>query len=677
MAITAVGLSALSAPVAQAALPGSPGLLAGSKIINGGEVTTATENPDGSRLVLHLNSGGGSDQGGGTAWSPDGKSVAYVNGAPAVDTYLPNGTSEQFITEGGVDPTFTPDGSTIVEGMVGSDYTTYQLASTTATAHPLGPNPQPPAPWFATPTGGSDRYPSVSSTTGAVLFEHDANGASDIWTDHGNHTAGLLIVNGHQPDVSPAGSQVAFYRAVNGCDQLFVQASDGSGTATQVTRGNTNHTHPKWTPDGLGLDYNANPGTNYLDIVGHHLVLASSTDTVIPGGLFSVTQQPTGKTPVGIASTFHSAGPQRVLDTRYGMGQVSKGAVPAGGTVALAVDGTNSLPAGGITAVVLNVTVTSPASSGHLSVYPEGTAVPSTSNLNWTANQTISNLVTVPVGADGEVDLTNQSGGSTQVIADVQGYYTGDASGSTFTGVSPARILDTRSAVGISTTTPIDNSTVTLAVRGKGGVAVGATAVALNLTAVGTVGAGYLEAYSDGSSVPTVSNINWTGSGATLAGLAIVPLGADGSVDIKVHGQAHVLADVFGYYGGSNTGQDFVGVAPNRLLDTRHAVGVSTSTPLAAGHTIALQVTGGNTGVPSGVKAVILNVTVTDTTGSGHLTAWADGSAQPSSSNLNWTGSSQTLPNQVIVPVGSNGKVDLYVNSTTDVIADVFGYYGG
>ncbi|QMU74548.1 hypothetical protein GXW83_00870 [Streptacidiphilus sp. PB12-B1b] len=681
-AIAVTGLSALAAPAAQAALPGTPGLLAGSKILSDGTVTTATENPDGSRLVLHLTSTGGSDQGGGAAWSPDGTSVVYVDGAPAVDTYRPNGTGEEFINDGGADPTYTPDGSTLIEALQSNvDYTTYQLVSTPPTpglTGAAGLNQPPPPPWFATPTGGSDRYPSVSSSTGAVVFEHDTKGASDIWTDHGNHTAGPLILNGHQPDVSPDGSRIAFYRLVGGYDQLFVQAADGSGSATQVTSGSTNHTYPKWTPDGLGLDYNANPGTDYLNTVGHHLVLASGQDTVIPGGLFSVTQQPTGKTPLGITSTFHSTGPTRVLDTRYGTGQVSKGAVAAGGTAAVALVGANGLPAKGVTAVVLNVTVTSPASSGHLSVYPEGTAVPSTSNLNWTAaGQTISNLVTVPVGADGEVDLTNQSGGSTQVVADLQGYYTGDTSGSTFTSVSPARILDTRYAQGIATTTPIDNSTIRVTVRGQGGVPVGAGAVALNLTAVGTTGAGYLEAYSDGAAAPTVSNVNWTGSGATLAGLAIVPIGADGSVDIKVHGEANVLADVFGYFGGSQTGQDFVGVAPDRLLDTRYATGVPTRTPLPAGHTIALQVTGGAGGVPSGVNAVVLNVTVTDTTGAGHLTAWADGSAQPTSSNLNWTGRGQTFPNQVVVPVGPDGKVDLYVNSSADVIADVFGYYGG
>ncbi|MDH6221506.1 hypothetical protein M2283_008853 [Streptomyces pseudovenezuelae] len=34
----------------------------------------------------------------------------------------------------------------------------------------------------------------------------------------------------------------------------------------------------------------------------------------------------------------------------------------------------------------------------------------------------------------------------------------------------------------------------------------------------------------------------------------------------------------------------------------------------------------------------------------------------------------KTIANQVIVPVGSDGKVDFYAGSTTQVIADVAGY---
>ncbi|MFD4245034.1 hypothetical protein ACFWP3_26120 [Streptomyces sp. NPDC058525] len=58
-------------------------------------------------------------------------------------------------------------------------------------------------------------------------------------------------------------------------------------------------------------------------------------------------------------------------------------------------------------AVVLNVTVTDPKSDGHLTVWPSGTTRPDSSNLNWTTGRTVANLVTVPVGADGKVEIAD------------------------------------------------------------------------------------------------------------------------------------------------------------------------------------------------------------------------------------------------------------------------------
>jgi hypothetical protein len=52
---------------------------------------------------------------------------------------------------------------------------------------------------------------------------------------------------------------------------------------------------------------------------------------------------------------------------------------------------------GTATAVVLNVTVTGPATGGFLTVFPDGQPLPAVSNLNFTAGETISNLVVVPV----------------------------------------------------------------------------------------------------------------------------------------------------------------------------------------------------------------------------------------------------------------------------------------
>lgn len=369
--------------------------------------------------------------------------------------------------------------------------------------------------------------------------------------------------------------------------------------------------------------------------------------------------------------TFHAVTPTRLLDTRS-----SGKLVPTGGTTGVQIQGNAKvpgMPSTGVNAVVLNLTTTQTTGSGFLTAYADGTKRPTTSNLNWTgARQTVSNLVTVPVAADGRVDFYTSS--SAAVIADIQGYYTNDSNGLTYLPLTPDRILDTRSAVGIGSRTPVSNSTITLDTTGGSTVPdSGATAVVLNLTVTGTKGAGYLEAYPQGTSAPGVSNINWTASDSTIAGLVIAPVSASGQVSIMVHGTSQVIADVVGYYSPGTGGASFTSVAPSRLLDTRSAIGVGTKSLIPAGHTIALQVIGEGD-VPAGAKAVVLNVTVTQTSGSGNLTAWADGNPMPGVSNLNW-GRGATVPNQIIAPIGADGKVDLHVTSTTAVIADVFGYF--
>ncbi|WP_411150853.1 protease pro-enzyme activation domain-containing protein [Streptomyces sp. A30] len=372
------------------------------------------------------------------------------------------------------------------------------------------------------------------------------------------------------------------------------------------------------------------------------------------------------------ASTFHPlSSPKRLLDTRNGTGWglssiPSTKPLVAGGTAPVRIEGAGGIPSSGVTGVVLNLTVTGTTGAGSLIAWADGTAKPSTSNLNWTgAGQTIAASSTVMVAGDGVVDLYTSS--TTHLIADVQGYYTSDTAGSKYTALKPARLLDTRSKVGVSTTTKITNAVVSLKVRGHGGVPTGASSVVLNLTATQTVGSGYLEAYPEGATRPTASNVNWSATGTTIPNLVVVPIGSDGNVSLYVHGTSHVIADVSGYF--STSGSAFHTVTPLRLLDTR------TTTALGAGKTLALQISGRDAIPSTGVKAVVLTVTVTGTTGSGYLTAWADGGTRPTASNLNWV-QGKTIANQVIVPVGSDGKVDFYASSTTQVLADVAGYIG-
>jgi hypothetical protein len=118
-------------------------------------------------------------------------------------------------------------------------------------------------------------------------------------------------------------------------------------------------------------------------------------------------------------STFTSADPLRMLDTRSGLG-ARTGAVGPGGVVSMNVLG-DGVPSDGVTAVALDVTVTAPTATSHLTVSPHGQPVPGVSNLNFTAGETIANLVIVPV-VDGRISFTNNSG-NVQVIADLEGYY--------------------------------------------------------------------------------------------------------------------------------------------------------------------------------------------------------------------------------------------------------------
>ena len=125
-----------------------------------------------------------------------------------------------------------------------------------------------------------------------------------------------------------------------------------------------------------------------------------------------------------VAGAFGSLAPSRLLDTRFGTGAL-QAPVAAGGTVHLQVTGAGGVPASGVSAVVLNVTVTQPAGAGFVTVYGEGSALPTASNLNFVPGQTVPNMVIAPVGAGGVVDLYNGSTATIHLIADVSGYYLG------------------------------------------------------------------------------------------------------------------------------------------------------------------------------------------------------------------------------------------------------------
>jgi hypothetical protein len=71
---------------------------------------------------------------------------------------------------------------------------------------------------------------------------------------------------------------------------------------------------------------------------------------------------------------------------------------------------------------------------------------------------------------------------------------------------------------------------------------------------------------------------------------------------------------------------------------------------------------------------VIANLTATNTTAWGFLSAWPAGAPQPTSSNLNFL-AGQNVPNLVMLKLGANGSLSISNGpGSADVLLDVMGY---
>jgi len=118
-------------------------------------------------------------------------------------------------------------------------------------------------------------------------------------------------------------------------------------------------------------------------------------------------------------------------------------------------------------------------------------------------------------------------------------------------------------------------------------------------------------------------------------------------------------------------------VGPVRLLDTRpeSVVGYEGGKP-GAGAEVRVQISG-REGIPTGLAAVVVNLTATAADDAGFVTAWASGTERPFTSSLNIDRPGQTRPNHAIVPVGQDGAITLYTLNGTHLVVDVFGYFTG
>jgi hypothetical protein len=369
-----------------------------------------------------------------------------------------------------------------------------------------------------------------------------------------------------------------------------------------------------------------------------------------------------------LSSYYQPVTPARILDTRVGTGtDGTVGPVAADGTLALQVEGAGGVPSANVTAVAINLIATGETKGGYIVVYADGSARPGTSNLNYTADTDVANLVIVPVGADGKIDFDNTGSGTTQLVADVFGYFTSDptaAGDTTYTPITPTRILDTRNGTGAPKAPLADGGTLAVQVGGANGIPSGIAAVAINITAVNETGGGNLIMYAAGTTRPDASNIIFQAS-TTIAEMAIVPVGTNGKIDIYFYGSGtkstDVVGDVAGYFTAGTAGEKYHAISPTRVVS---------SGSVAKDGTLA--VTPGST-VVAPDPTLVLNVTEVSAT-SGYLIAHAAGTGVPATSNLTYV-SGRNLADLVLGATG-DGTTDLYNNSLDAATLDVdcFGY---
>lgn len=251
-------------------------------------------------------------------------------------------------------------------------------------------------------------------------------------------------------------------------------------------------------------------------------------------------------------SLYEPQTPSRVLDTRNGTGGVPVSPLGQNQTLTLNLSSELSSPVGGgtVSAVVLNVTGTDETLPSFLTVYPDNEPQPTASNLNLYPSTDIANLVVVPVPTSGNTDQIQiyHSGGSTDVVADLDGYYTtGGTGGGHFIAMPPSRVLDTRTSVGGHPGPLGAQQTLNLTVGGNAGVPSGATAVVMNATAADATVASFLTLYPTGAARPVASNVNFY-AGEDVPNLTIAALGSGQLTIFNDAGSVDVVGDVSGYY---------------------------------------------------------------------------------------------------------------------------------
>jgi hypothetical protein len=152
--------------------------------------------------------------------------------------------------------------------------------------------------------------------------------------------------------------------------------------------------------------------------------------------------------------------------------------------------------------------------------------------------------------------------------------------------------------------------------------------------------------------------------GQDIANLAVVRIDPDGKFCIFTKTPVHLIADVQGRFASAGS-MNFATSANNRF-DTR-----------GSARPAAQSVTRVPTGLPGGTPYALVNLTMTETGGSGYITADRCGdvlSVKDSESNGNFV-AGRDIANMSVVPLDSDGSFCIYTDTPTHLVVDVQGSF--
>ena len=237
-------------------------------------------------------------------------------------------------------------------------------------------------------------------------------------------------------------------------------------------------------------------------------------------------------------STFSPVSDQTLLDTS------TTAIMAAKERRTVQVSGYAGVPAGA-TGVLVNVTSSGSTSGGYLSVSPAFATSITTSNVNYTAGDSVANRAVVKLAADGSIQVFAST--QSHVRIDVVGWFGSGGQALHYNPVLPAKVLDTRNGTGgVGPLTGGVPAQVTVA--GLGGIPANAHSVVGTLTVIRSAVATDATTWTAGDSRPSVADFSLP-AGATREGLVSpeASTGAKAAVEVE-SGSADAVLSVLGYF---------------------------------------------------------------------------------------------------------------------------------